>query len=256
MTLRSGVCQNDEFYPTPEGSTQGSPLSPLLSNIMLDELDKELEKRGIAFCRFADDVNAFVGSKKAAERVLASITRFIEGKLKLPVNKTKSKAAPCSAVKFLGTTIINGMVLISAISMERAYDKVRELTPRRTHIPIEEQIKKVNQWYRGWSNYYNVTETPSQLQGIESRIRRRFRAQLVRNQKSKQHLSKKLRKMGVSARHAYGSVYKNRKTWALSHTIGVERAWSNAWFQQQGLYNASTQRLPHWQSMNVWIRLT
>jgi len=256
MTLRSGVLHNDEFSPTPEGSTQGSPLSPLLSNIMLDELDKELERRGLSFCRFADDVNVFVGSRKSAERVLESITRFIEGKLKLPVNKTKSKAAPGSAVKFLGITIISGMVLISAASMKRARAKVRDLIPRRTHIPIEKQVEKVNRWYRGWSNYYNATETPSQLRVIEARIRRRFRAQFVRNQKRKRFLVKKLRKMGVNSRLAFGSVYKNRKTWALSHTRAIELAWSNNWFQQHGLYTASTQQLPHWQPQNVWIKLT
>ncbi len=118
MGLRSGVIHNDDYEPTLEGSTQGSPLSPLLSNIVLDELDKELEVRGLEFCRFADDVNIFVGSRKAAERVLESVTHFIEKKLKLTVNMTKSKAALSSAVKFLGIVIISGMVLISAVSKQ------------------------------------------------------------------------------------------------------------------------------------------
>ena len=169
---------------------------------------------------------------------------------------TKSKAALSSAVKFLGIVIISGMVLISAVSMKRAHAKVRELIPRRTHIPVEKQLATVNLWYRGWSNYYNVTETPAQLRAIEARIRRRFRAQFVRNQKRKRYLVRKLVKMGVPIGLASGSVYKNRQTWALSHTCAVERAWSNDWFRQHGLYSAITQRLPHWQPLKVRIRLT
>jgi group II intron reverse transcriptase/maturase len=256
MTLRSGVLHGDKFAPTLEGSTQGSPLSPLLSNIVLDELDKELERRGLEFCRFADDANIFVGSHKSAERVLESITRFVEKKLKLKVNKEKSKAALASAVTFLGITIVSGMIMISAVSMKRAHAKARELIPRGTHLPIEKQIEKVNHWYRGWSNYYNVTEVPSQLKIIESRIRRRFRAQLVRNQKRKRFLVRKLIKMGVPKSLAYGSIYKNRKTWRLSHTLATSRAWSNKWFEQQGVYSAVSRKLPHWKPLNVWIKLT
>jgi group II intron reverse transcriptase/maturase len=255
LTLRSGVMNLQGFSPTLKGSTQGSPLSPLLSNIVLDELDKELEKRGLEFCRFADDANIYVGSQKAASRILASITNFIEGKLKLKVNKDKSQAAPTSAVKFLGITIVTGMVLISAISMKRATAKVAELVPRRTHMPFEMQIERVNRWYRGWSNYYNVTETPSQLRTIESRIRRRFRAQIVSNQKRKRHLLNKLIKQGVSKSVAYGSIYKNRKTWELSHCAAVDKAWNNRWFREQGLYSALRTRLPHWQPLKVWIKL-
>ena len=257
MTLRSGVLHNDEYEPTLEGSTQGSPLSPLLSNVVLDELDKELEQRGLAFCRFADDANIFVGSQKAAERVLESITHFIEQRLKLKVNKTKSKAALASAVKFLGITIVSGMVLISAATMKRAHAKVRELIPRRTHKTIERQIEQVNRWYRGWSNYYQVTETPAQLRAIEARMRRRLRAQLVSNfRRGKRFLVRQLIKMGISPRMAKGSVYKNRKTWALSHSLAVERGWSNEWFRQHGLYTASTLQLPHWRSLTVWIKLS
>ncbi len=258
MGLRSGVLTGEGWHPTPEGSTQGSPLSPLLSNIVLDELDKELERRGLAFCRFADDSNIFVRSKKAAERVLESITSFIEKRLKLRVNRMKSKAAPASSVKFLGTTIIAGMVLISAVSMKRAHATVRELIPRRTHIPLEEQIGRVNRWYRGWSNYYNVTETPSQLQVIEARIRRRFRAQLVRNstKRAKRFLVRKLCKMGVPKKHASNCVYKNRNTWALSTCYAVNKAWGNDWFGNRGMYSALTKVMPWWQPLSVWKKLT
>lgn len=142
MTLRSGVMNNGLVTATTEGTVQGGPLSPLLSNVVLDELDKELEKRGLEFCRFADDCNIFVGSEKAAERVMRNISKFIEKKLKLVINLTKSKVALSKYVKFLGMTIIAGAMVISAQSINRAMAKVKELTPRGTNLKLELAIKK------------------------------------------------------------------------------------------------------------------
>ena len=133
-TLRSGIMKDGMVIPSEEGTPQGSPLSPLLSNVVLDELDKELERRGLEFCRFADDCNIFVRSPKAAERVMGSISKFIEGKLKLKINRDKSRVAHSRNVKFLGLTIIDGAIVISAQSMKRAMQKVKELTPRGTHL--------------------------------------------------------------------------------------------------------------------------
>jgi len=130
--------------PSEEGTPQGSPLSPLLSNVVLDELDKELERRGLEFCRFADDCNIFVRSPKAAERVMGSISKFIEGKFKLKINRDKSKVAHSRDVKFLGLTIIDGAIVISAQSMKRAMQKVKELTPRGTHLLLEVTMKRIN----------------------------------------------------------------------------------------------------------------
>ncbi len=122
--------------PSKEGVVQGSPLSPLLSNIVLDELDKELERRELHFCRYADDCNIFVGSPRAAERVMSSISRYIEKRLKLLINRDKSHVAPADKVKFLGLTIVNGMIAISKHSMKRAMEKVKSLTPRGTHMTL------------------------------------------------------------------------------------------------------------------------
>jgi group II intron reverse transcriptase/maturase len=133
ITLRSGILDQGELIESEEGAVQGSPLSPLLSNVVLHELDVELERRELSFCRFADDCNIIVSSRKAAERVLASISKHIEKKLKLKVNLQKSKAAPSAKVKFLGMTIACAMMLISKVSMNRAMEKVKELTPRRNH---------------------------------------------------------------------------------------------------------------------------
>nr|WP_320011974.1 group II intron reverse transcriptase/maturase [uncultured Desulfobulbus sp.] len=133
MTLRSGVMKDGLLSPTEEGTPQGSPLSPLLSNVVLDELDKELERRGLEFCRFTDDCNIFVRTPKAAERVMNSISKFIEGKLRLKINQAKSKIGRSGEVKFLGMTIMDGATVISSQSMKRAMQKVKELTPRGTH---------------------------------------------------------------------------------------------------------------------------
>jgi len=153
MILRSGVMANGTVLLTKEGTVQGSPLSPLLSNVVLDELDKELERRGLEFCRYADDCNIFGRSPKAANRLMESISKFIEGKLKLKINQEKSHVGRSKDVKFLGMTIINGIVAISAQSMKRAMQKVKELTPRGTHLSYEQTMKRINSWYKGWSGY-------------------------------------------------------------------------------------------------------
>lgn len=172
--LRSGVMKEGLITPTKEGTVQGSPLSPLLSNVVLDELDKELERRGLEFCRFADDCNIFVGSRKSADRVMKSVSKFIEGKLKLLINREKSKVSLSKFVKFLGMTIIIGTIAISAKSINNALAKVKEMTPRGTHMKLEETIKQFNSWYTGWASYYSMTQYPSQLRKIEAHFRRRI----------------------------------------------------------------------------------
>jgi group II intron reverse transcriptase/maturase len=145
MTLRSGVMISDDVViPSLEGTVQGSPLSPLLSNVVLDELDKELERRGLDFCRFADDCNIFVRSWISAERVMKTITCFIENRLKLVVNPVKSKVGRSKDVSFFGMTIIQGTVAISAKSLKKALGKVKELTPRGTSQSLEETINSIN----------------------------------------------------------------------------------------------------------------
>ena len=121
-------------------------------------MDKELESRGLEFCRYADDCNIFVGSQKAAKRVMQSVGHFIENKMKLKVNWKKRKVALSKKVKFLGMTIIAGTIAISAVSMKRAMAKVKELTPRGAHVSLESAIDRRNKWYVGWSEYYRMTQ--------------------------------------------------------------------------------------------------
>ncbi len=256
LTLRSGVFENGVVTSTPEGTTQGSPLSPLLSNVVLDELDKELEKRGLAFVRWADDCNIFVKTPKAATRVLSSVSNFIEKKLKLKVNQAKSKAAPSKEVKFLGMTIANKSIAIAKKAIDKAMAKVKELTPRGSHLPIEKSIEQINQWYEGWGNYFKMTQYPSQLHKIEAHIRRRLRSRLIGQHKRRRFLGKKMIKMGVNARLAKKTVHSNMGRWALSHTPAIEQAWTNDWFRRRGLTEWSDRNLDHWFGIKQWIKLT
>lgn len=256
MILRSGVMIEGVKTPTEEGSVQGSPLSPLLSNVVLDELDKELERRGLEFCRFADDCNIFVKTERAAERVMAAIKKFIEDKLKLKVNEDKSKTAKSDQVKFLGMTIIKSTIAISKIALNKAMEKVKELIPRGTNLAIEQAIEKVNSWYRGWASYYKMTQYPFQLNLIEAHIRRRLRARVVSQQKKKRNLVAKLIQRGVAKRQASSTVYTNRKTWALSHTKAVEKAFPNKWFiDTMKQVVVSNRKMKHWFNQGIRVKL-
>ena len=180
-------------------------ISRLLSNIVLDELDRELERRGLEFCRFADDCNIFVRTPKAAERVM---------------------------------------------------DKVKELTPRGTHLTLETSIARINRWYVGWSSYFAMTYYPAQLKKIEAHIRRRLRSRLVDQQKSKRNLFRKLVKRGVPRRQAAWAAFSHKRRWALSNTFAVTRAYPVGWFiAELGQAIRSDKQLPHWFDVSQWIRL-
>ena len=256
IMLRSGVMANGVVNPSKEGAMQGGPLSPLLSNIVLDELDQELEKRGLEFCRFADDCNIFVKSQKAAERVMETISQFIEKKLKLKVNQDKSKAALSDQVKFLGFTVVNGTIAIAHKALQTAMDKVKALTPRGTHKTLETNLKEINQWYVGWANYYSLTWYPSQLRKIEAHIRRRLRSRLVYQQKRKKPLYHSLVKRGVPRKQAANAVFSNNRRWALSAIRAVTRAYPNSWFiNLKGQEIRSDRDLAHWFDVSQWISL-
>ena len=256
LMLRSGIMINGVVIPSQEGAMQGGPLSPLLSNIVLDELDQELERRGLEFCRFADDCNIFVKSQKAAERVMAKVSQFIEKKLKLKVNQEKSQVALSDKVKFLGFTVVSGTIAIAHKALQTAMDKVKALTPRGTHKSLEPTLDKINQWYVGWSNYYSLTNYPSQLHKIEAHIRRRLRSRLVSQQKRKQHLYRNLVKRGVPRKQASKTVFSNNKRWVLSNARAVTRAYPNSWFiNLKGQEIRSDRKLAHWFEISQWIRL-
>lgn len=256
LLLRSGIAWEGKVISSQEGAIQGSPLSPLLSNIILDELDKELERRGLEFCRFADDCNIFVKTHKAAKRVMSSVSQYIEVKLKLVVNLEKSQVARSDKVKFLGMTIVGDTIAISHKALQTAMSKVRKLTPRGSHQPLERTIEAINQWYVGWSGYFNMTYYPSQLMKIEAHIRRRLRSRLVGEQKRKRYLYRKLVRRGVTRKAAAKTVFSNRKRWELSNTRALTKAYSVKWFaEEMGQAIRSDRQLRHWFDCKRWIRL-
>lgn len=255
MILRGGIMIDGIKTPSEEGSVQGSPLSPLLSNVVLDELDKELEKRGLEFCRFADDCNIFARSQRGAERIMESVKKFIEKKLKLKVNEEKSKTRKSNEVKFLGMTIVEGTIAIAKASYDKAMEKVKELIPRGTHIPFEKAMQEINRWYQGWASYFKMTQYPAQLKSIEAHIRRRFRARFVYQQKKKRNLLKLLLKRGIRSKTANKTVYSNHRTWKLSHTSALDKAFPIDWFVKRGQRIMSNKSLKHWFGIEKWVKL-
>ncbi len=256
MILRGGIMIDGVKTPSEEGSVQGSPLSPLLSNVVLDELDKELERRDLEFCRFADDCNIFANSQRGAERIMESIKKFIEKKLKLKINEEKSKTRKSNEVKFLGMTIVEGTIAIAKASYNKAMEMVKSLIPRGTHLPLEKAMQIINRWYQGWSSYFKMTQYPAQLRGIESHIRRRIRARFVYHQKKKRNLLSLLLKRGIKKKSAIKTAYSNHGIWKLSHTSALDRAFSNEWFIKQGQIIMSNKLLGHWFDIERWVKLT
>jgi len=159
-------------------------------------------------------------------------------------------------VKFLGLTIVGATIAISHKALQSAMAKVKELTPRGTHLTLEKNIERINSWYVGWSGYFAMTYYPAQLKKIEAHIRRRLRSRLVDQQKSRRNLYRKLIKRGVSRRQAARAVFSNRGRWALSHTFAVTRAYPVGWFiGELGQAIRSDKKLPHWFDVSQWIRL-
>jgi RNA-directed DNA polymerase len=174
--LKSGIMINGIVSVSEEGTPQGGPLSPLLSNIVLDELDSKLEKRGHKFVRYADDCNIYVKTKKAGNRVMNSVTSFIEKKLKLKVNLDKSAVDRPWRRKFLGFSFTihkEPKVRIAKESVKRMKNKIREITSRKKPYSLEYRIKKINQYLMGWCGYFALADTPSVFRNFDSWIRRR-----------------------------------------------------------------------------------
>jgi RNA-directed DNA polymerase len=234
--LRSGLMQDGLESQRTSGTPQGGPLSPLLSNIYLDELDQELEKRGHRFCRYADDCNIFVGSRKAGERVMASVIAFIERKLKLQVNHEKSGVRPCSSVKFLGYTILSdGRIRIADQSLKRFKQKVREITKRNRGVKFSQVIEELNQVIQGWTIYFRLANAWLPWQQLDGWIRRRLRCYRLKQCGRKYTVYKLLRSLGAGERPAWNAVMYGGRWWALSRKPVCATAMGINWFAQQGL---------------------
>jgi group II intron reverse transcriptase/maturase len=236
--LNSGVMVNGVVVDTEEGTPQGGPLSPLLSNILLDDLDKELEKRGHKFVRYADDCNIYVQTQRAGARVMASVKGFLEKKLKLKVNANKSKVDRAPRVKFLGFSLFkrNGEVLIrvAARSLERLREKLRRLTKRTRSGKLANILPAINQYTMGWIGYYWQANTPSVYEDLDRWIRRRLRQMVWKRWKRGTTRYRELRKLGVPAERAgLGAI--GTSPWHMSKSPVVNEALSNAYWHKAGL---------------------
>ena len=229
--MKDGVCQSRE-----EGTPQGGPLSPLLANIVLDELDKELERRGHKFCRYADDCIILVRTPRAGERVMEGITRFIERKLRLKVNKAKSKVAPSRECKFLGYTIGGkGQLRISKESKARMTDRLKAVTKRNRGREFDAVIREINAFLRGWLNYYGLASAKVWLTETEAWLRRRMRCYRLKQCKRRFAIAKFLMKSGLPEWRAWLLAMSRKGWYRMSVSPQAAEAMSNKWFAEMGL---------------------
>jgi RNA-directed DNA polymerase len=229
--MQDGVCVTRD-----EGTPQGGPLSPLLANLLLDDLDQLLDSRGHRFCRYADDCNIYVRSLAAGQRVMESVTRFLEEKLKLRVNREKSAVAPVGERKFLGyRLLLNGKLGISPKSVKRAKERIKEITSRNRGVKFAEVITELNSFLVGWLSYYRYAACRGELQRMDEWLRRRLRSYRLKQRKRGKSITGLLRKMGVSAKSASRVGSSGKGPWRLADCPPVHRAMSIKWFQSQGL---------------------
>lgn len=236
--LNAGIMIEGVKVKSEEGTPQGGPLSPLLSNIMLNELDKELEKRGLRFVRYADDCNIYVRSRKAGNRVMNSVTKFLEKKLKLKVNRKKSAVDRPWRRTFLGFSFTPNRepkVRVALKSMKRIKQKIRALTSRSSNWSTEKRIRKLNQYLMGWIGYFQLTDTPSVLKDLDAWIRRRMRMCLWKQWKLPKTKVRNLISLGVPKWKAYEWGNTRKGYWRIAQSPILHRTLGNSYWNRQGL---------------------
>jgi RNA-directed DNA polymerase len=236
--LTAGVMENGRVSPVDEGTPQGGPLSPLLSNLVLDELDRELERRGHRFVRYADDCNIYVRSVQAGQRVMGSVTRFLHEKLKLKVNREKSAVARPQERKFLGFSFTRDRKpkrRIAPKAKVRFKERVRELTSRTRGVSLEEMVRELASYLRGWRSYFGFCQTPSVLVRLDSWIRRRLRSAQWKQWKRFGKRLRELRKHGVSRDWAMRIASSGHGPWRLSQTPSLRQALPDAAWDALGV---------------------
>lgn len=236
--LEAGVMEDGLVSPTQEGTPQGGPLSPFLSNIVLDELDRELERRGHRFARYADDANIYVKSAKAGQRVMVSMSEFITRKLKLRVNREKSAVARPWERKFLGFSVTSHQEpkrRIAPQSIRRLKARVRELTRRTRGVRIEQAVKDLQSYLLGWRNYFGFCETPSVLRELDKWLHRRLRSVMWKQWKRGRVRYKELRLRGVGRDLAAQTAGSSKGPWRLSSSLALSVALPGSYFASLGL---------------------
>ena len=237
--LQAGVMENGLINATEEGTPQGGPLSPLLSNIMLDDFDKELERRGLRFARYADDCNIYVKSEKAGKRVMESVIKFLTTKLKLKVNQQKSAVAHPWERKFLGFTFIKGKepvrIAVHESRVKRLKDKIRGLIKRMRGSNVEDSIReRIMPITRGWANYFSIAELRGVFENIDGWIRRKIRGILWRQWKTPKTRNKQLIALGLKEHIARKWACSSKGPWRMARTYGMQKAVSNSVIESMG----------------------
>lgn len=236
--LQAGIMRYGIVEQRQRGTPQGGPLSPLLSNIVLDELDKELERRGHKFCRYADDCQIYVSSEEAATRVKESITAFLEQKLKLTVNREKSAATRVTERAYLGHCFgMDGGIHLSKAAQAQMKKRVRQITKRNRGRELESVIAELTQYLRGWQHYFKLAISKSAMQRLDEWIRRRLRCYRLKQRKRKHSIATWLRQQGVSERNAWKLAMSDKGWWHLALTPQLNHAMPIKWFEELGLYS-------------------
>ena len=242
--LTAGVMANGICVASKEGTPQGGPLSPLLSNIMLNELDKMLEERGHKFCRYADDCNIYVKSRRAGLRVMETVRRFLENELRLKVNEEKSAVASPTKRKFLGYSFYfrNGKyrLRVHLKSLNRLKDKIREVTNRNVSMNFETRLKKLIEKTRVWVNYFKLADMTSSLKDIDAWIRRRLRACIWKTWKKIRTRFSSLVRLGIDRNKAWEYANTRKGYWRISNSPIMQRAITNARLEKRGYVSMST----------------
>ena len=233
--LRAGVMENGQVSPSEKGVPQGGPLSPLLANIVLHDLDMELEKRGHKFVRYADDFLVLVKSVRAGRRVMASLTRFLDRKLRLTVNPVKSKVAPLNQCRFLGFTFRRKKIVWSDKSEAKFRRRVKELTGRSWGVSMDHRIRKLSEYLRGWTAYFALSEYYKPVPDLDEWIRRRLRMCYWKQWKRCRKRVGELLKLGVNERQAVLTALSRKGYWHLSRTMATQSGMTNLWLESQGL---------------------
>jgi RNA-directed DNA polymerase len=235
--LRAGVMVDGLLQPSAEGTMQGGPLSPFLANIMLDDFDKELERRGLPFVRYADDFQIFTKTEVAAKRVFDSVERYLTRQLKLVVNHEKSCVCRTDGVEFLGYEMhgYGGQIRVSAKSVAKFKERSREILNRNRGVSIRQRLKELGQYVRGWMGYFSLEQRKTLSRDLDKWLRRRLRACYWKQWRKPSVRVRKLRGMGIRRDQAYSHGNSRKGCWRMSRTLAVQMAFTTQWLTDQGM---------------------
>jgi hypothetical protein len=240
----AGVMEGGIVSPRVEGAPQGGPLSPLLSNVYLDVFDKELKRRGLAFVRYADDINIYVKSRKAGQRVMSTSTAFLQGKLRLTVNPDKSKVGSPRKLKFLGFSLgkdaKGAFIRIHPASIRRLKDKIRRITKRNRGISLTCMLSELRRALTGWINYFGIALCNGLCAATDKWLRRRIRQYIWKQWKRIKTRIKRLRALGMDKDDVYQWACTRKGYWRISKTPFLNGALNNRYLEEQGLFSLLT----------------